>query len=150
MTKRFPGLPEREKMDWSTNTAAFYKHILSKGCSELRFFELHIQDMRVFSYCKFTAVSEIVVRPPNQGWPGGSGRGWTQMCSLCSPHPLSLCRKQQCGSAGEITFQLYIRMSLHTWVFSLHDNFPVFCSSFSWIFGSVKYKNVFSTETTAI
>lgn len=114
MTKSFRVLPEREKMDENTNIAAFYKHILSKGWSELGFFELYIQDMRIFCYCKFTAVSEIVVRAQDQGWPGGNGRGWTQMCSLCSPHLLSQCRKQHCGSAGEITFQLYIRMSLHT------------------------------------
>lgn len=31
MTKSFPGLPEKQKMDWNTNIAAFYKHILSEG-----------------------------------------------------------------------------------------------------------------------
>lgn len=96
----FPGKVRKEfflydkKISWPTRKredglkylyCALYKHILSKRCSELGFFGRYFQDMRVFPHCKCSAVSEIAVRPQSEGWPGGSGRGWTQMCP---PHPL--------------------------------------------------------------
>lgn len=112
--------------------------------------------MRVFSYCKFTAVTEILVRPhfcPGSDWglAGGSGRGWTQMCSVCYPSPFISVQEAPLGSSGEITFQLHARVSLHTWVFLLHYwPFSSVLFFLSWTFGSVKYKNVCSTETAAI
>lgn len=112
--------------------------------------------MRVFSYCKFTAVTEILVRPhfcpgSDSGLAGGSGRGWTQMRSVCYPSPFISVQEAPLGSSGEIAFQRHTGVSLHTWVFLLHYwPFSSVLFFLSWTFGSVKYKNVCSTETAAI
>lgn len=116
-SEKFPGWQknflayQKEKMDWSTDIAASYKLILSKVCSGSGFCKLYFQEMRVFSYCAFPAVSEIAVRAEIRA--GGNGRGWTQ---ICPPDPLSQCRNSSVGHLHQAV-PSYLR-AFFTWQFS--------------------------------
>lgn len=137
--KEFPG--------WQKDFLAYQK--------ERRWIEVVILLLFISTYCQRVALSLdsvncifrrwgcspavlfLLSRKLQEGWDQGWGH-WQRMDPNLSPWPFIP------------VWVTCIRLPLHTWGLSLHDNFPAFCSSFPWIFGSAKYRNVCSTETAAV